>query len=398
MLLAAIAALGIALVVLALALAGPALDAPRAAAAACEPARPHEAGDFDLTVESGGLTREYKLHVPASYTGSHATPLVFNIHGLGQGAEHLHGYSKLYELADAEGFLLVEPWGTTSSFIPTVHWNFTALEQALAPETPDDVLFFSDLLDQLEADLCIDATRVHTTGISNGAMMSVRLACDLSDRIASAAMVSGLYYPPWSPDLAAEPGCSATRPVPVVGFHGTADAIVPYAGGPLGLEFPFSVRNVETEVLPDWAAHNGCSNGPVREPVTENVDLVRFDGCAEGADVQLYAVEGGEHVWPGAEDAPAPDIDDEISASEVLWAFFEAHPMPVIASTGPAPTATPLAATATAVPALPSTGGGPSSGGGATPWLLAALGTLGAAAVGGAAVWRRRHSDCSEKF
>jgi hypothetical protein len=152
-----------------------------------------------------------------------------------------------------------------------------------------------------------------------------------------------------------------------------------------------SVRNVETEIVPDWAAHNGCATGPATDAVSEHVDLLRYDGCSEGATVALYRVEGGEHLWPGAYEPfqADPDLNDEINANDLLWAFFQAHPMPQAAAT---PTATaPVTAAATPDPqptatvaALPSSGaGGPPQGGSAVlslPALLAAAGAFGALA------------------
>ncbi len=167
--------------------------------------------------------------------------------------------------------------------------------------------------------------------MSNGAQMSVRLACDLSDRIAAVAPVAGVYFPPWSPlDLAAEPGCLSTRPVPIVTFHGTADAIVPFDGGYVGLGFPFRLRHIEDEVMPAWAEHNGCAASPEVRQETENVRLVRFDGCWADATVELYAVAGGDHQWPGADDFRDPDVADEIDANDIMWDFFQAHPLVVL--------------------------------------------------------------------
>jgi polyhydroxybutyrate depolymerase len=380
----------------------PPLDAQAVVTPSCDPAHEHGAGDFEETIESGGLAREYILHVPPSYTGSEAVPLVLLFHGLGQGHENVHEYTALFELADQEGFVLVAPQGTVGSILATVHWNFLVFLRDLDPNEPDDVAFVGDLLDSLEEDLCIDPARVYATGISNGAEMSTRLACDLSDRIAAIAAISGLYYPPFSPDLANEPGCLGERPVPVMATHGTADDVIPYQGGPLGLDIPVSVRSIETEILPQWAAHNGCASATTTEPVSDNVDLLRYVGCAEGATVELYRVEGGEHLWPGAYEPfqADPDVNDEINANDLLWQFFQAHPLPQEPTqTGPAPTATsdpalPSQPTAT-VAALPSSGaGGTPDGGGALLWLPAVLAAGGA--LGGLA-WlvatRAQHSN-----
>lgn len=121
-------------------------EARSAASVGCDPARPHAAGDFDLTIESGGLTRDYILHVPPSYDGAEATPLVLNLHGLGSNAAEQADYSGLSQKADEAGFILVMPQGMSTASLSSRHWNFLTL----IPGDPDDVAFISDLLDALE--------------------------------------------------------------------------------------------------------------------------------------------------------------------------------------------------------------------------------------------------------
>ena len=180
----------------------------------------------------------------------------------------------------------------------------------------------------LEAELCIDSARVFSTGISNGGQLSVRLACDLSDRIAAIAPVAGLYFPPFASDIP-EPGCLSTRPVPVIAFHGTADMIVLFEGGDDFLGH--RQRSIEDEIMPDWAAHNGCASVPMEEQVTQNVRLVRYEECDEGATVELYAIDGGGHQWSDATfDRTLPrtgSTTHEISANDLMWDFFQVHPL-----------------------------------------------------------------------
>lgn len=293
-----------------------------AGSSGCDPARAHDAGDFDQTITSGDWTRSFILHVPPSYSGDSPTPVVLNLHGLGGGAAQHANYSELPAKADEEGFILVSPQGVSTDFLPSRHWNFLRF----IPGDPDDVLFIADLLDEIGEQLCIDDSRVFAAGISNGAMMAVRLACDLSDRIAAIAPVAGVYYPPWSPDLDAEADCVSVRPVPVVAFHGTADTVVPFRGGPVGLQgFPFTLRDIEQDVMPAWAEQNGCESEPSLRPVTENVSLLRYEDCDADAAVELYIVDGGRHVWPGAQSR------DEISANDLMWEFFQEHSLAFLA-------------------------------------------------------------------
>ena len=295
----------------------------QAASTDCDPARPHTAGDFNEMIVSGAITRDYILHVPPSYSGDKAVPLVVNLHGLGSSAAGQASYSGLPAKADAEGFIVVMPQGLSTALVAQPHWNIVLLG---APEA-DDLGFIADLLDALESQLCVDSDRIYAAGMSNGAQMTSRLACSLSDRIAAAAPVSGVYFPPLAVELP-EPGCPSARPVPIIAFHGTADTIIPFDGGPLGeaIGFDFTLRDIDDEIMPDWAARNGCDSVPTEEPVTVNVRLIRYQGCDKGATVELYVIDGGAHVWPGATDLPDPDVNDEISANDLLWDFFVAHP------------------------------------------------------------------------
>ena len=352
--------------------------ASAAEAGSCVPARPHAAGDFAETIISGGVTREYVLHVPPSYVEGQPMPLILNWHGLGSNASDQQLYSGLPAKADTAGFIVTAPQGLGD---PANH-NFATL----APE-PDDVLFTNDLLDELESQLCIDTARVFSTGMSNGAQMSTRLGCNASDRIAAIAPVAGWYYPPFSPNFPSEPDCISTRPVAVIAFHGTADNIIPFEGGP-GI-FGILFRSFEDEIMPEWAVHNGCDSTPVEEQVTQNVRLLRHENCDEDAPLELYVVEAGGHTWPGAIGAT-----EEISATDLMWEFFLAHPMSAAQEPTPTPTpastTSPSQPTATVLPALPTTGTGGSYGGaGVLAGIIAAI-TTAAIALGGAAWWVRR--------
>jgi polyhydroxybutyrate depolymerase len=261
---------------------------------ACAPARSHDSGSFTITLTSGGLEREYILSVPTSYTGENAVPLVVNLHGHGSNDEAQAVYSGLPAKGEEAGFIVVTPQGTGTE----PHWNFTTVEKG----APDDVAFVRDLLDTLETQLCIDPSRVYVAGISNGAAMSVTLACFLSDRIAAIAPIAGTFF---------FPGCPSVRPVSVIAFHGTDDSLVPFEGGPVS-DSGLRVAPIEESIL-KWAEHDGCTDVPREEQATEHVRLVSYDACDQGAAVELYVVEGGGHTWPGARiDVPLGATTHEI--------------------------------------------------------------------------------------
>src|SRR5207237_8315757 len=87
-------------------------------------------------------------------------------------------------VCDREGFAVVYPEGEHG------HWN-DGRGDANGSAPVDDVAFIRTLIDTLAAAYPIDTDRVYATGISNGGIMSYRLACDLSDKIAAIAPVVG---------------------------------------------------------------------------------------------------------------------------------------------------------------------------------------------------------------
>ena len=248
-------------------------------------------------------------------------PLVLMFHGGGGSGEQLElRSSRMNEVADREGFIAVYPDGL--GLLRT--WNAGACCGKGSREDVDDVGFVRALLDHLEESLCIDRRRVYASGMSNGGMMSHRLACEMSERIAAIAPVAGV-------DVTQT--CSPTRPVPVLHIHGTEDGHVPWNGGEgcglAGMPFPSVPASMD-----GWRARNGCRT--TRSLYLEEGDGVcrKFDGCSAGSDAVLCSIQGGGHDWPGG--APSPNVmrcpgdgfqSRSFSASEVMWRFFEDHPL-----------------------------------------------------------------------
>ena len=306
----------------------------RASTSTCDPGFVHPTGEFlDETIETtDGLTREYNLRVPSGYNPGQATPLVFNLHGFTSTTIAQDLISELPATAEAEGFILVTPQGTVNqNNLP--FWNSAGAPSPI----PDDVAFISELLSSLQRELCIDPARVFATGLSNGGFMSSLLGCALSDRIAAIAPVAGTTFP----------STCAVRPMPVIAFHGTEDMLV-------------SLGPVENTAIPAWAAHNNCDPATIQNPVapTSGVRLTRYANCDGGATVELYVVfdadlvtvgdQGAGHTWPGSAFLMTPFFIDligltspEISANDLMWDFFLAHPLPNAPKPFQAPTPPP---------------------------------------------------------
>jgi polyhydroxybutyrate depolymerase len=261
-------------------------------------------------LNSGGARRTYRLFVPSGYDPSQPTPLVLNFHGFGGSGRQQEANSHMTREAERSGFITVAADGTES---PRRWHIYGRLESGY----DEDFAFVRDLVDQLSSLLCIDPARVYATGMSNGGGMSSLLACELNDVLAAVAPVAGSPFNPLA--------CRGKQPVPVLAFHGTDDDLVPFEGGPSGrLNLP--ARGVR-ENQRQWATHNGCELTLKSERIASDVLLESYAGCANGADVQLYVVEGGGHSWPGGSlESRNGAMTQSIDATALIWQFFTAHP------------------------------------------------------------------------
>lgn len=165
----------------------------------------------------GGLQRAYRVYVPPAYNPTLSAPLIINLHGYGSNNIEQELYTNFKPIADTAGFIIVHPNGTPD-FSNTLHWN------TFGTSTVDDVGFLSALIDTLSTQLNINQSRVYATGMSNGGFMSFQLACQLGNRIAAIASVTGTMT------VTNLGTCQPARPLPVMQIHGTADATVPYLG------------------------------------------------------------------------------------------------------------------------------------------------------------------------
>jgi polyhydroxybutyrate depolymerase len=267
-------------------------------------------------ITSSGKTRRYLLHVPASYDASNPVALVISIHGFSDWpANHAH-MSQWSKLADKEGFIVVYPSGQKYP----KRWQATLAPGSSFEQNPD-LVFIRDLIETLQQQYNIDATRIYVNGFSNGGGMSLLIGCEMADVVAAVGSVAGALVQPLD-------RCDPARPVPMILFHGTADEIVPYYGGPAG-RYHTMFPNI-----PNWARDmavlNGCN--PVAEELPSSVEVsgVRYSSCEQGADVVFYTVHGGGHTWPGGNPLPtfiAGITSNAISATEVMWNFYLEHPL-----------------------------------------------------------------------
>ncbi|MBB3754326.1 polyhydroxybutyrate depolymerase [Mycolicibacterium sp. BK634] len=238
------------------------------------------------TLSVGGVTRSFHIYRPADISGP--APLVVMLHGgYGTGAQAERAY-RWDAQADDGHFVVVYPDGLDRA------WNAGSCCGLPARSGVDDVAFLSAMVGVIEQQMPIDTSRVFATGMSNGAMMALRLACQ-SSLFAAVAPVAGTLLT----------GCSGASPTSVLQIHGTADDRVPYGGGPGPRVDGPSVESVNAT----WRTIDGCE--PPVSSSDGDVTTQRAD-CPDGRAVELITIAGAGHQWPGG-------------ATATIWQFFTQH-------------------------------------------------------------------------
>ena len=292
---------------------------------------PQDPNTFKKDFLFDGLHRTYKIHIPPNLPENSLPALIFVIHGgggTGDGMERSLTLGGFNTLSDKNNFIVVYPDGIER------HWNDgrkntsdTAHEQNI-----DDVGFFNALIDNLTNEFNIDPNRIYSTGISNGAMMSYRLALELPEKIAAIAPVAGAIPIDILPD---EP---LSIPLSVCVISGTSDPLVPWEGGIVG--FKRNPRGVVISV-PDsvnfWVINNNCNNTSETTllPDTDPNDGTRvkrhkYSNGDNNTEVVLYEIINGGHTWPDGYQYLSKKFIGrtckDINANEVIWDFFKNHP------------------------------------------------------------------------
>jgi polyhydroxybutyrate depolymerase len=256
--------------------------------------------DAQRTLVVGEMERSYFLHIPPGLNSQKAAPLVFVFHGYQENGDYARNYTDLDSIADTNGFIVVYPDG--SGLPGSLSWNGGGCCGDAVLNNVDESAFARALLADVETLASVDRKRIYATGFSNGALLSYRLACEMSDIFAAVAPVGGvLMYTP----------CQPQQAVSLMHVHGLKDRLVPIEGGGSGIQFPPIAEGLST-----WAELDGCAGDSKVEnsgPLTHTT----YSACASGISVEFYTVEGTGHGWPSKYVAPI---------SQLIWEFFAAHP------------------------------------------------------------------------
>ena len=263
---------------------------------------------LNQSITHDNLQRDYIIHIPSVYSVNDPIPLVFCFHGYGGNANSIMSYSSFNYISDTAGFIVVYPQGALLQGTP--HWNVGGWTLG---SNIDDVGFISSLLDSLSDQYNIDDTRVYSTGMSNGGYMSFLLACQLSDRIAAIASVTG------SMTIQTYNSCNPQHPTPILQIHGTYDQTVPYLGNP-------SWTKSIDDILQYWVNYNNCNLTPTTISIpninpfdNSTVERLTWENGGNSVVTDHLKVIGGGHDWFGAWG------NMDINSSFEIWKFFSKY-------------------------------------------------------------------------
>lgn len=223
----------------------------------------------------------------------------------------------MHRIAEREGFIVAYPAGTPGRLGLT--WKPHAQRQ---DHGIDDVDFVRKLIVELRRRYNVDPRRIYAAGMSIGGTMAYQLACSLSDTLAAIGVVAGVML---------SNRCAPEHPVSVIHIHGMEDQRVPFRGGRGRLTARNNNWPPVREGIERWCTINRCTG---RDEATHFADGVTGYRRTGVADVELWLIEQGRHVWPGGALADssarhgASMTSGRFSASDRLWHFFAAHPKP----------------------------------------------------------------------
>lgn len=188
--------------------------------------------------------------------------------------------------------------------------RFPVLTALIAIVITDDVAFISAVTAELQTEFEVAPARTFATGMSNGAMMTYRMACDTT-LFAAIAPVAGTIVTP----------CDNPAPVSVLHIHGLDDERVRYDG-----EQGSGAARVDgmpiDDVIALWRQIDACQDSTTtgQPPLA----TTRSDS-ADGRVVELITISGAGHQWPGASGHGLADPDSAssaVNATETIWKFF----------------------------------------------------------------------------
>ena len=273
------------------------------------------------------LERSFYLHLPTGFKKREKLPVLFVLHGGGKAdGDETARRTGFNQLADKHRFIVVYPNGIDSQ------WNDgrqASFRKNRNNRNADDVDFLKTLIDKMIDDYHADARRIYFTGGSNGGMMTYRVGCELTDKVAAIApMICNL------PRKLAESN-RPRKPLPVLIINGTADPMIPYQGGSVGVFGRQLGKVLSTdESIAYWKKHNRLSSKIKRTKIRDrdpddDTHVIRYDyGEPDAAaPITLYKIVEGGHTLPGRTRSNRVtqrllgNVNNDIDSSQIVWEF-----------------------------------------------------------------------------
>ena len=250
-----------------------------------------------------GIYRQFIIYVPSIYKSSHPTPLIFNFHARNSNAFKQMRYGDFRKISDTANFIILHPQGLKDNSGVT-HWS-------LGHSKIDDIGFLISLYSHMVSNYNINLDRVYSTGMSNGGYMSYYLACNMSDKIAAIASVTGAM------GSFMQLNCRPIHPTPILEIHGTDDVIVPFNNIINGINYWRDYNNcnliADTTYIPNFNLED-----------LSTVEHIVYSNGNNNVSTELFKIINGEHTWPGAKRLKGVTNYD-INASIEIWKFFSRY-------------------------------------------------------------------------
>ena len=259
----------------------------------------------DRNYSYGGENRFYRLYLPSNFSVNQSYSLVLGIHGLGDDATNFS--NALYEfknIADTANVILAFPQGLNNAIIGN-GWNAGAGTLGIYPSpNVDDIGFINSLAESLQAEFPIIKKQTYIFGFSNGGFMVEQIACESNGLYSAIASIAGTIG-----NLITQ--CNPNRKIPILHFHGTADANVGYYSNAFGI-------NTDS-LMALWAYNNACDTPPTMTNVPDikadgyTVEHYVYNNCQRA--LELFKVNDAAHII-------LTEAFNDISYSREMWRFF----------------------------------------------------------------------------
>ena len=275
-----------------------------------------------------GDEREYYVHVPQSYTGAAAVPVVFMLHGTSGNGEDFYNRSGWKEVGEDENIITVFPSSWRYCIIDegvqknTTKWNTVPAEWAFcAGQTPrNDIKFLNTIITELNSKYKIDNKRIYLAGFSNGGQMAAKCGIEISDKLAAVVQAEGSF----SRDTTYTP----LRKLPVTFQYGNEDYGPGVTGAPVALSKLAIILNTPANSIMYRSASTHTKSFALNPSFvisgdTNSVSIATYKSLTPGSvnDFRIVFIKGLAHQYPNGD-------NHWMEGARVHWAWFKQYAMP----------------------------------------------------------------------